>query len=94
MMVSKTVFYHIFRYPDIGPTYMHMSKVTTIFTMILIADVESCTCMNLPLNGHLYLAWFCTCYVPYNVPFKEYLYLAPRSLIIINPRGECFVPLT
>ena len=41
MMVSKAVFYHIVSFPDIGPTYIQVQKVMTLFTMILITDVES-----------------------------------------------------
>ena len=36
MMVSKAVFYHIVSFPDI-----QVQKVMTLFTMILITDVES-----------------------------------------------------
>ena len=41
MMVLKYVFYHIVSVPDIGPTYIQMQKVMTLFVMILITDVEA-----------------------------------------------------
>ena len=41
MMVLKYVFYHIVSVPDIGPTYIQMQKVMTLFVMMLIKDVES-----------------------------------------------------